>query len=137
MIATRLSNGNWKLRAEPDDLAPTQRESLLTLVVWAMEDCSIVGEEYCLSNFDMAVDLFDYYTGKFVRLIYSEIDKLADGLSVICRAREPEYSPGDLVDLGDCAPYEIRSIKGSTALLHGEDGIIRSEPVENLRPYID
>lgn len=89
MIVERKPNGDYLAQAEPEDLAPEQRETLLVLLIWALEDCSLLGEEYCLSNFDMAVDLYDYYTGKIIRLPYSQVDKLAEG-PVTFYARDPE-----------------------------------------------
>ena len=63
MIVERKPNGDWVAQAEPEDTAPNQREDLLVLLIWAI-DCSLAGDEYCLSNWDMAVDLYDYYTGQ-------------------------------------------------------------------------
>ena len=98
MIVERKPNGDYLAQAEPSDTAPEQRETLLVLLLWAMGDCSLMGDEYCLSNFDMAVDLYDYYTGKVIRLPYSQVDKLAEG-PVTFYARDPE-------------PDEIASIIG-------------------------
>lgn len=136
MIATRLSNGNWKLRAEPDDLAPTQRESLLVLAIWEMVDCSLMGEEYCLSNYEMAADVYDYYTGKVIRLPYSQVDKLAEG-PVTFYARDPEYNIGDWVEVGDCIPYEIISQDGDIFTLRSEEGLVKTATKDKLSPYID
>lgn len=136
MIATRLSNGNWELRAEPEDLASTRCESLLTLVIWAMEDCALMGEEYCLSNYEMAADVYDYYTGKVIRLPYSQVDKLAEG-PVTFYARDPEYNVGDWVEIGDCIPYEIIDQEGNIFTLRSEGGQIKTVTMEDVSPYID
>ena len=89
MIVERKPNGDYLAQAEPSDTAPEQRETLLVLLLWAMEDCALMGEEYCLSNYEMAVDVYDYYTGKVIRLPYSKVDELAEG-PVTFYARDPE-----------------------------------------------
>ena len=52
MIVERKPNGDWVAQAEPEDTAPNQREDLLVLLIWAI-DCSLAGDEYCLSNWDI------------------------------------------------------------------------------------
>ena len=92
MIVERKPNGDYLVQAEPEDLAPEQRETLLVLLLWALgdSDCSLLGEEYCLGNaLGMVVDVYDYYTGKVIRLPYSQVDKLAEG-PVTFYARDPE-----------------------------------------------
>lgn len=93
MIVERKPNGDYLAQAEAEDLAPEQRETLLVLLIWAMgdSDCSILGEEYCLGNaLGMAVDLYDYYSGKVIRLPYSKVDELAKGKPITFYARDPE-----------------------------------------------
>ena len=136
MIVERKPNGDYLAQAEPEDLAPEQRETLLVLLIWAMEDCSLLGEEYCLSNFDMAVNLYDYYTGKVIRLPYSQVDKLAEG-PVIFYARDPEYNVGDWVEIGDCIPYEIIDQEGNIFTIRSEEGQIKTVTMEDVSPYID
>ena len=136
MIVERKPNGDYLAQAEPSDTAPEQGETLLVLLIWAMEDCSLLGEEYCLSNFDMAVDLYDYCTGKVIRLPYSQVDKLAEG-PVTFYARDPEYNVGDWVEIGDCIPYEIIDQEGNIFTIRSEEGQIKTVTMEDVSPYID
>ena len=136
MIVERKPNGDYLAQAEPSDTAPEQRETLLVLLLWAMEDCALMGEEYCLSNYEMAVDVYDYYTGKVIRLPYSQVNKLAEG-PVTFYARDPEYNIGDWVEIGDCIPYEIISQEGNIFTIRSEEGHIKTVTMEDVSPYID
>ena len=136
MIVERKPNGDYLAQAESSDTAPEQRETLLVLLLWAMEDCALMGEEYCLSNYEMAADVYDYYTGKVIRLPYSKVDKLAEG-PVTFYARDPEYNVGDWVEIGDCIPYEIIDQEGNIFTLRSEGGQIKTVTMEDVSPYID
>ena len=138
MIVECKPNGDYLAQAEPSDTAPEQRETLLVLLLWALgdSDCSILGEEYCLNNYDMAVDVYDYYTGKIICLPYSQVDKLAEG-PVTFYARDPEYSVGDWVEIGDCIPYEIIGQEGNIFTIRSEEGEIKTVTMEDVSPYID
>ena len=136
MIVERKPNGDYLAQAEPSDTAPEQRETLLVLLLWAMEDCALMGEEYCLSNYEMAADVYDYYTGKVIRLPYSQVDKLAEG-PVTFYARDPEYNVGDWVEIGDCIPYEIINQNGDNFTLRSEEGLVKTATKDELSPYID
>ena len=136
MIVERKPNGDYLAQAEPSDTAPEQRETLLVLLLWAMEDCALMGEEYCLSNYEMAADVYDYYTGKVIRLPYSQVNKLAEG-PVTFYARDPEYNVGDWVEIGDCIPYEIIGQEGNIFTIRSEEGQIKTVTMEDISPYID
>ena len=136
MIVERKPNGDYLAQTEPSDTAPEQRETLLVLLLWAMEDCALMGEEYCLSNYEMAVDVYDCCTGKVIRLPYSQVDKLAEG-PVTFYARDPEYNVGDWVEIGDCIPYEIIGQEGNIFTIRSEEGQIKTVTMEDVSPYID
>ena len=136
MIVERKPNGDYLAQTEPSDTAPEQRETLLVLLLWAMEDCALMGEEYCLSNYEMAADVYDYYTGKVIRLPYSQVNKLAEG-PVTFYARDPEYNVGDWVEIGDCIPYEIIGQEGNIFTIRSEEGQIKTVTMEDVSPYID
>ena len=137
MIVERKPNGDYLAQTEPSDTAPEQRETLLVLLLWAMEDCALMGEEYCLSNYEMAVDVYDYYTGKVIRLPYSQVNKLSEGKPITFYARDPEYNVGDWVEIGDCIPYEIIGQEGNIFTIRSEEGQIKTVTMEDVSPYID
>ena len=137
MIVERKPNGDYLAQTEPSDTVPEQRETLLVLLLWAMEDCALMGEEYCLSNYEMAADVYDYYSGKVIRLPYSQVNKLSEGKPITFYARDPEYNIGDWVEIGDCIPYEIISQEGNIFTIRSEEGQIKTVTMEDVSPYID
>ena len=137
MIVERKPNGDYLAQTEPSDTAPEQRETLLVLLLWAMEDCALMGEEYCLSNYEMAADVYDYYSGKVIRLPYSQVDRLAEGKPITFYARDPEYNVGNWVEIGDCIPYEIIDQEGNIFTIRSEEGQIKTVTMEDVSPYID
>lgn len=105
MLVKRFGNGNFNIKMEKDDF--DIKESTLVKVIWALydHDCSLFGEEYCLSNYEMAVDLYCYYNGMVVTLPYSILDDLEKGKTVKLYAHKmSEYELevyNDLVESGE------------------------------------
>ena len=136
MVTKRTSNGNWLAKAEPDDL--DNREDLLVQLIWAMTDCDLYGEQYCISNYDMAVDMYDYYTGKTVRIIYSDVDKFREGGWVIFYARDTEFQVGDEVEIFD-EPGDVctlMEILGDECIVEYDDGRRTQTYLKYLVPHL-
>lgn len=81
MIVKRFKNGNFNVKMEETDV---NRESTLVNLIWALyeEGCTLFGDEYCISNWGMAIDMYCYYTDKLIRIPYSIIDDLENGKTV-------------------------------------------------------
>ena len=105
MRINRFRNGNFNIKFEKEDF--DHREGTLINVINALYDydCSIFGEEYCLSNYDMAIDLYCYYTDMLVRIPYRLLNDLEDGKTIKLYARKltlddrEEYDR--LIELGE------------------------------------
>lgn len=136
MIVNRTPSGDWVAKAEREDL--DSREDILICLLWAMEDCTLCGDEYCLSNWDMAVDLYDHYTGKTIRIPFSDADKLQNGNKVTFYARETEFSDGDKVEhyLYD-NPATIIHTEGNLYTLQFEDGMVLKANRDEIAPYFN
>lgn len=88
MIVKKFKNGNYNVKMEKDDF---NQESTLVNLLWALgdHDCQLFGDEYCLGNaVGMAVDLYDCYTDKLVRIPYFVLDELETGKTVKLYARK-------------------------------------------------
>lgn len=88
MIVKKFKNGNYNVKMEPDDF---NSESTLINLLWALgdHDCTLFGDEYCLGNaIGMAVDVYDCYTDKLVRIPYFILDDLKMGKTVKLYARK-------------------------------------------------
>lgn len=99
MIIKKYKNGNITAKMEADD---RNRESVLVNLIWALgdNDCQLFGEEYCLSNLEMAVDVYDSYNDMLIRIPYRVLDDLDNGKTVRLYARPlDEYDREELARL--------------------------------------
>ena len=88
MIINRFRNGNFNVKFEEEDF--NYSEGTLIKLVYSLydNDCELFGEEYCLSNWDMAIDMYCYYTDMLIRIPYSVLNDLEDGKTVKLYARK-------------------------------------------------
>ena len=88
MLVHRFRNGNFNIKFEADDF--DYSEGTLIKLIYSLYDydCSIFGEEYCLSNYDMAIDMYCYYTDRIIRIPYSLLNDLEDGKTIKLHARK-------------------------------------------------
>lgn len=103
MIIKRYKNGNFTAKMEESDY---NRESTLINLIWGLfdADCELFGEEYCLSNWEMAVDMYCYYTDRLIRIPYSILEDLENGRTVRLYARKlDEYDRAELAELEESA----------------------------------
>ena len=89
MIIKRFKNGNFTAKMEDSD---HNREGTLIKLIWALydADCELFGEEYCISNWEMACDMYCYYTDRIIRIPYSLLSALEAGKTVRLYARIPD-----------------------------------------------
>ena len=104
MLVKRFGNGNFNVKLEKDECL---HDGVLVHLIWALGDydCQLFGEEYCLSNWEMACDMYCYYTGKIIRIPYSVLEDLEAGKTIKLYAHIPdEYEIelyNDLVESGE------------------------------------
>lgn len=87
MIIKRYKNGNITAKMEETD---QNSEGTLINLIWGLydADCTLFGEEYCISNWEMAVDMYCYYTDRLIRIPYSILEDLENGQTVRLYARK-------------------------------------------------
>ena len=103
MIIRRYKNGNFT--AKMDDMDQNGESTLINLI-WGLfdADCTLFGEEYCISNWEMAVDMYCYYTDRLIRIPYSILEDLENGRTVRLYARKlDEYDRAELAALEESA----------------------------------
>ena len=88
MIVKRFKNGNFNVKMESEDF---NKESTLINLIWALQDndCDLFGEEYCISNYEMGVDMYCYYTGMIVSIPYRVLEELENGKTIKLYAHFP------------------------------------------------
>jgi hypothetical protein len=99
MIINRFKNGNFTAKMEETD---HNGEGTLINLIYGLydEDCVLFGEEYCISNWEMAVDMYCYYTDSLIRIPYSILEDLENGRTVRLYARElNEYDRAELSEM--------------------------------------
>ena len=103
MIIRRYKNGNFT--AKMDDMDQNGESTLINLI-WGLydADCTLFGDEYCISNWEMAVDMYCYYTDRLIRIPYSILEDLENGRTVRLYARKlDEYDRAELAELEESA----------------------------------
>lgn len=87
MDVKRFKNGNFNVKLEKDE---ELHDGVLVHLIWALgdKDCSLFGDEYCLSNYEMALDMYCWYNDKLVTIPYSLLDDLEKGKTIKLYARE-------------------------------------------------
>lgn len=81
MLVKRFKNGNFNVKIDGHE---SKHESTLVNLIWALNDydCTLFGEEYCISNFGMGVDMYCYYTDMIVSIPYRVLEELEAGKTV-------------------------------------------------------
>lgn len=99
----RFKNGNMHIHLTKDtieDIKADKHETPLIRILWMLEDedCSLIGEQFCLSNYDMGVRLYSWYYGKCYTLAMgADVEDIMEGRTVILKAETPnEYDMEDL-----------------------------------------
>ena len=91
--ATRFKNGNIHVRFNKDtiDSIKAGHENNIVYLLWAVDevDTYMIGEEFCLSNYDMGIRLYNCNQDKAYTVSYTEAEKLMEGKTLILRAQKP------------------------------------------------
>lgn len=104
MLVKRFKNGNFNVKMEGADF---NRESTLVNLIWALQDydCNLFGDEYCISNYEMGLDMYCYYTDMIVSIQYRVLEDLENGKTIKLYAHKmDEYEKEEynrLVEFGE------------------------------------
>ena len=55
-----------------------------------MLDCYLVGEQYCMSNYDMAFDMYNNYTDLIYQVPFSKLEELKQGEKIELWGHTPD-----------------------------------------------
>ena len=84
-------NGNITIKYDSETIKAAERDEILTLsevLYWI--DCYIVGEEFCLSNYEMGCMIYNNYSDFVYIFPFSAMDDLKAGKTVRLYARRPD-----------------------------------------------
>ena len=100
--AKRYKNGNITVKFSPDDIASirTGRVSDIEILSYILEsvDCYFVGDNFCLSNYDMGCLIYSAYSDKMFILAFSDLENiLMSGKTLRLYARTPDETDRELL----------------------------------------
>ena len=97
-----FENGNVNLKIDDMKELEDSRESSLVLLLWELmeHDFEIVSEEYCLSNYDIGVSLYNLRNQKEYTLSYNDVyNKLEKGHTMKLYAYDPNQYDIELMNI--------------------------------------
>jgi len=89
-----FKNGNINIKFNADILEDIKsgHTSIIEVLAYTLDslDCYIIGEEFCLSNYDMGVLVYNLYSDKIYILSFGDVyNKLSDGQTIKLYAADP------------------------------------------------
>lgn len=101
MKITEFKNGNINIKFECEDYNDMKNESNLIVLLWALEwkDTYLIGEEFCLSNFDMGCMLYNCRRDLVYILSFSKLDEITkSGLTMKLQAHIPDKWDREIIE---------------------------------------
>jgi hypothetical protein len=89
-----FNNHNINIRFMPDAIANIRggRWSDIEVLSWLLDtiDCYLIGEEFCLSNYDMGAQIYNAYSDKVYIISFGDINaRLMEGYTLKLYASNP------------------------------------------------
>lgn len=87
-----LANNDLVIEYDADTIRDAANDEMLTfseVLFWL--DTNIIGEEFCLSNFDMGIQLYNCYSDKCYIVSFTDLERIKAGEKVTLFA----YDPGE------------------------------------------
>ena len=89
VYAKRNQDFSYTVARDPS-YSVTQDTSLPFDLLNSTLDFVIASEDYCVSNFEMAFDLYDFYTGRLYRVTFTDCEKYMNGELVTLYGHIPD-----------------------------------------------
>lgn len=102
-----LKTNTYKIRRDTDQPI-TQDTSLLFDLMNSNLDFVLASEAYCVSNFEMAFDVYDCYTGRLFRITYTDCDRYMNGEVVELVGHIPDEDEQDAMIAFDSEMFPNR-----------------------------
>lgn len=110
-IIKEFNNGNINLKFYPDSIETMNGAGgydQIEALSWLLDslDCYLVGEGFCLSNFDMGVLIYNAYIDKCYILSFADVDeKMMQGQTLKLYAFEP--SEDDREEIANYCGFDV------------------------------
>lgn len=87
-----FKNNNLHIKFEKEEIEAIKNGKMSDLEIFMYNyDFAPVGEEYCISNYDMAVDVSYNGGWNYYRLIYSKLYELCTGKMIVLKPHTKKY----------------------------------------------
>lgn len=92
-------DGVITIKYDADGIEMARKDEIYTFASSVdMLDCYIIGEQYCLGNFDMAFDIYNNYTDLIYCVPYSELNKLKNGEEIKLYGHTPDDDERETIE---------------------------------------
>ena len=96
---TELVNNDLVIEYDADTIQAAEKDEMLTfseVLFWL--DTNIIGEEFCLSNFDMGLMLYNGYSDKCYIVSFSDLERIKAGEKVTLSAYDPDDDDREAIE---------------------------------------
>lgn len=97
-----FKNGNINIKFFDENIKDLKsgKFSDIELLSFALDnvDTYFIGEEFCLSNYEMGVELYNCRIDKIYILAFSDLEKLASGKTLKLYARKPTEDDREIIN---------------------------------------
>ena len=94
-----LANNDLVIQYDNDTIQNAARDEMLTfsdVISWM--DTNIIGEEFCLSNYEMGIMLYNDYSDKCYIVSFSDLEKIKAGEKVTLSAYDPDDDDREAIE---------------------------------------
>ena len=86
-----LTNNDLVIKYDNDTIQEAEKDEMLTFseVIWCL-DTNIIGDAFCLSNYEMGIMLYNGYSDKCYIVSYTDLEKIKAGEKVTLSAYDPD-----------------------------------------------
>ena len=80
-------------------IASAEKDEMLTFFNSVdMLDCYLIGEQYCISNFDMAFDMYENYSDLIYSVPFSKLEDLKQGKKIELYGHTPDDDEREMIE---------------------------------------
>ena len=98
-----LVNNDLVIEYDADTIQAAANDEMLTfsdVLFWMGVD--IIGDEFCLSNYEMGIQLYSGYSDKCYIVSYTDLERIKAGEKVVLSAYEPDEDDREAIER-ECA----------------------------------
>lgn len=94
-----LANNDIVIEYDADTIQEAEKDEMLTfseVLFWL--DTNIIGEEFCLSNYEMGIQLYNLYSDKCYIVSFTDLERIKAGEKVTLHAYDPDEDDREAIE---------------------------------------